>query len=300
MNPKQIHLLQTTLLDWYSRNKREFPWRKETPVPFITLISEVMLQQTQTSRVAEKLPEFLEKFPTIERLAAATNAEIIRAWQGMGYNSRAIRLRDCARAVVEKHGGEIPSTKAELLDLIGIGNYTASALMAFCFKKDVAVVDVNIRRVYSRIVEKMDTTASLLPVKTVDALAEELYPRGQSSAWHQALMDIGAGYCTARKPKCAECPLKSACASAGTMTEQSPVRRVEPSRYGVPRRIWRGKIVEQLRREHIGLSIDDIAAHLFGFAATNEDKVWLDELTKQLEKDGICRQNNGLILLSDG
>lgn len=300
MNPKQIHLLQTTLLDWYSRNKREFPWRKETPVPFVTLISEVMLQQTQTSRVAEKLPEFLEKFPTIDRLAAATNAEIIRAWQGMGYNSRAIRLRDCARAVVEKHGGEIPSTKAELLDLIGIGNYTASALMAFCFKKDVAVVDVNIRRVYSRLVEKMDTTASLLPVKTVDALAEELYPRGQSSAWHQALMDIGAGYCTARKPKCTECPLKSACASAGSMAEQSPVKRVEPSRYGVPRRIWRGKIVEQLRREHMGLSLDDISAHLFGFAAMNEDKVWLDELIKQLEKDGICRQNNGLILLSDG
>lgn len=299
MNPKQIHLVQTTLLDWYSRNKREFPWRKETPAPFVTLISEVMLQQTQTTRVAEKLPEFLEKFPTIERLAAATNAEIIRAWQGMGYNSRAIRLRDCARAVVEKHGGEIPSTKRELLDLIGIGNYTASALLAFCFKKDVAVVDVNIRRVYSRLVEKMDTTAALLPVKTVDALAEELYPRGQSSAWHQALMDIGAGYCTARKPKCTECPLNNICASAGKMTEQAAVKRAEPSRYGVPRRIWRGKIVEHLRKEHAGYSLADIAGLLFGFAVTDDDIHWLDLLIGQLEKDGICKRTKGIIVLNE-
>ncbi|MBK9247645.1 MAG: A/G-specific adenine glycosylase [Ignavibacteria bacterium] len=242
MNQKDIRTFRQLLMTWYADNKREFPWRKETPEPFVTLVSEVMLQQTQTSRVAEKLPLFLEKFPTIQRLATATNSEVIRAWQGMGYNSRALRLRDCARSIVDKYDGEIPSTKHELLELIGIGNYTASALLAFCFKQNVAVVDVNIRRVYSRIASKMTTTSMLLPVKEIDELAEKIFPRGESSMWHQAVMDIGSSFCTARKPKCKECPLGSVCLSSGEMVDVPPVKRSEPSRYGVPRRIWRGEL----------------------------------------------------------
>src|SRR5258707_760287 len=141
MNSKDIKDFQNIVLDWYKNNKREFLWRRETPEPFLTLVSEVMLQQTQTARVEEKLPAFFELFPTIHALADASNADIIRAWKGMGYNNRALRLRDAAKAICQKHNGLIPKTIDELLSLPGIGRYTATALMSFSFKMDIAVID---------------------------------------------------------------------------------------------------------------------------------------------------------------
>ncbi len=181
MNPKDRHGFQNTVLDWYKKNKREFLWRRETPEPFLTLVSEVMLQQTQTARVEEKLPIFFEQFPTIFALAEANNADIIRAWKGMGYNNRALRLRDAARAICELHNGLIPRTLDELLSLPGIGRYTATALMSFSFKIDIPVVDVNIRRVYSRVFFKMETTSSVAPEKEIHEIAESIYPRNLSS-----------------------------------------------------------------------------------------------------------------------
>ncbi|MBI3258726.1 MAG: A/G-specific adenine glycosylase [Ignavibacteriae bacterium] len=298
MKSKDIQNFQNTVLDWYKHNKREFLWRRETPEPFLTLVSEVMLQQTQTSRVAEKLPVFFEQFPTIFALAEASNADIIRAWKGMGYNNRALRLRDAARLIGERYNGQIPQSLDELLALPGIGRYTATALMSFSFKIDIAVVDVNIRRVYSRIFFKMETTASVAPEKEINEIADMIYPKNQSSEWHQAIMDIGALYCTARQPECKKCPLQIFCISAGAMIEYTSPKRAEPSYNGIPRRIWRGRTVELLRSASI-LTSESINHFLFGEFATQDDHKWIRQVLLTLEKDGIILQNENVVQLRE-
>jgi A/G-specific adenine glycosylase len=252
------------LLAWYRNNGREFIWRAEYPDPYIVLVSETMLQQTQTYRIEQKLPKFLEEYPTINVLAIASTDKILRSWQGMGYNSRALRLRDCARMIVEKFGGIIPNDYDTLRSLPGVGDYTASALLAFAFRKDIPVIDVNIIRVLSRVFMQMNTTAEVLPIKTIREIDTRILPKGASSEWHQALMDIGAMFCTARKPNCTECPLNSSCKSASSMKEVVKPKKAEPSQFGVPLRIWRGRIIERLRTlgEHDWLSVIDLIAYL--------------------------------------
>lgn len=291
--------LQKTLLAWYDRYARQFFWRENhtkkanPPDPYVVLVSEVMLQQTQTSRVQEKLPLFLQQFPTLQALASADNATIIKAWEGMGYNSRALRLRDCAKAVLERHQGVIPIAKHYLLALPGIGSYTASAIMAFAYHEDVAVLDVNIRRVYSRLIAHMVTTTDVLEESAVQDFAERVYLRGQASRWHQAVMDVGALFCTARAPKCGMCPLQSLCASANGMSEARKEKRPEPSWNGTPNRIWRGRIVQILRgvAAEQTITVDDITAQLFPtmlFNSVEEQQTqWLRTLLAGLERDGI-------------
>ncbi|MES2766144.1 MAG: A/G-specific adenine glycosylase [Bacteroidota bacterium] len=286
--PQQQNLLkiQTLLLNWYADFQRTFVWRHENPDPYIVLVSETMLQQTQTSRVEQKLPEFLKSFPTIFDLAKATNAEIIRAWQGMGYNSRALRLRDCGRAVVEIFSGEIPSDETALLKLPGIGDYTARALQAFAFKKNVTIVDVNIRRVYSRLLKIMLTTASVALESDVRKFAGEVYPKGKSSEWHQAVMDLGATICTARAPKCLICPMQNICPSAFQMKEEKVLKRAEPSHRGLPNRIWRGKSVEILRGVK-EISGEELLSKILKTTPNAEDSEWFQMIIKALEKDKI-------------
>ncbi len=293
--------LQREILGWYAHHARTFFWREQDAQlidPYVVLISEVMLQQTQTSRVQEKLPLFLTEFPNIAALAAADNATIIKAWAGMGYNSRALRLRDCARVIQERHGGIIPTLNDELLALPGIGAYTASAVLAFAFHHDVAVLDVNIRRVYSRLLATMPTTRDLADESSIQAFAEKIYPRGESSRWHQAVMDIGALFCTARAPKCMSCPLHEVCPSAGTMQEVRKVKPPEPSWEGTPNRIWRGCIVQILRglEGDATISSDEILQQLFAgevgalFENNNAEMTqdaWFLMVLRGLERDGI-------------
>ncbi len=292
------------LLAWYDRHARQFIWREHkdsdsAPDPYVVLVSEVMLQQTQTARVQEKLPLFLQLFPSVQVLSAADNATIIKAWEGMGYNSRALRLRDCARVVTERHEGAIPSTRDELLALPGIGAYTASAILAFAYHKDIAVLDVNIRRVYSRLLAPMPTTADVADEKTIHDFAESVYPRGKASRWHQAVMDIGALFCTARAPKCSVCPLRELCASAGTMREKQKEKRPEPSWQGVPNRIWRGRIVQILRGVDAeqSVTVSEITAQLFPTTLfqdeESEQAEWLLKLLNGLERDGMIELECG-------
>lgn len=294
--------IQTFLLQWYSDFQRSFLWRSENPKPYIVLISETMLQQTQTSRVEQKLPGFLKLFPTIFDLAKASNAEIIRAWQGMGYNSRALRLRDCARSIVENFAGDIPHDEAALLKLPGIGSYTARALQAFAFKKDVAVVDVNIRRVYSRLLKTMPTTASVAPERDVQEFAEAVFPRGKSSEWHQAVMDLGATICTARAPKCLICPMQTVCASAFAMKEEKVLKRAEPSHHSTPNRIWRGRTVEVLRNIE-EISASSLLLKVLKTEVAPEDSEWFEGILKGLEKDGMISiqtfKNDVLVRLAE-
>lgn len=286
---------------WYSHNARTFLWRSKNPDPYIVLVSETMLQQTQTSRVQGKLPEFLTQFPTFDALASASNAAIIRAWQGMGYNSRALRLRDCASAVVRQHNGCLPDDYVTLRSLPGVGDYTANAILAFAYHKNVAVIDVNIKRAYSRLLRPMATTREVLAEADLRPFAEAIVPRGESSAWHQAIMDIGALFCTARKPKCNDCPLRKQCASAGNMAEAQPPRKSEPMHRSEPNRIWRGRSVELLRNLPHGIAIPvrELMSRLLTAPHTADDEHWFAALLGGLQRDGIIEEIGNAVRLKE-
>jgi A/G-specific adenine glycosylase len=237
-------------LSWYRKHSRALSWR-DTTDPYEILVSEVMLQQTQVSRVQEKLPAFLEKFPTFSALARSTTSDVVRAWQGMGYNSRAVRLQNLARTLRDNYGGTLPETIDELQSLPGIGPYTAHAVSCFAMMKPVPLVDVNIRRVFSRIFWKMHSLSGLRTEREIWVLAKKVLARN-AYLWNQALMDLGATICTSRKPLCAYCPVARQCASRGlgrlkAAGLSAPDRRPEPMYDGIPQRIWRGKIVQKLR-----------------------------------------------------
>ena len=190
------------LLAWYKRNARVLPWR-ETRNPYAILVSEFMLQQTQVSRVLEFYPRFLKRFPTIGSLARSQPKAVREAWDGLGYYARARNLHRLAREVTRRHDGTLPDDPESLRTLPGVGPYTAGAVACFAYEKPVATVDTNVRRVLER----------ALASKDVWELAEKLVPKNGERAWrfNQALMELGALVCTARTPKCPECPVRSDC-----------------------------------------------------------------------------------------
>ena len=223
---------------------RPLPWRA-TRDPWAVLVSEVMLQQTQAGRVVDPYGRFLERFPTPDACARAGVGEVVRAWEGLGYNRRAGHLHGAARAIVERHGGAVPGELDALLALPGVGPYTARAVLAFAFERDVAVVDVNVARVLARAV----AGAALAPA-AAQQLAGALVPPGRGWVWNQALMEIGATRCTARHPACARCPLARCCAWRGASEGAvDPARRaVRQERFEGSDRQGRGRLVTALRR----------------------------------------------------
>src|SRR6185436_12998039 len=156
----KITVVQDSLLSWYKKNRREFSWRKKIRDPYEVLVCEVMGQQTQASRIQEFLPRFLGRFPNIDSLASAKKSDVIKQWQGLGYNRRALNLQRTAIALKNK---PFPKTEEELLSLPGIGKYTARAILIFAFNKRIAAIDVNIDRVLSRIFKRMPTLDSMIP-----------------------------------------------------------------------------------------------------------------------------------------
>jgi len=291
-SPRRILALQELVLAWYRTEQREFPWRAVHPDPYVVLVSEVMLQQTQTSRVAVLLPLFLKQFPTIHALAGASTAAIIKAWKGLGYNSRALRLRECARAIVERFGGRVPGTAEELMTLPGIGPYTSHAVAVFAYHADVTVLDVNLRRVYSRYVTPQDTSADILSDKELLRIADALQPKGHASAWNQALMDIGSQFCKASTPRCASCVLADSCASAHRIVPVRKPRRSEPSHRDTPRRIWRGKVLDLLRECATGTTAHTMATTLIP-AADADDTAWMERVAQDLVRDGFAQRDGG-------
>lgn len=264
------------------------------------LVSETMLQQTQASRVAELLPAFMSVFPNIHHLAAATNADVVRRWKGLGYNSRALRLRDAARAIVEHHGGVVPSTPDVLRSLPGIGPYTSAAIACFAYNVWTPVLDVNVRRVYSRWLRAQPTTADVVPDAELGVFAEQIIPRQDPSTWHHAVMDLGATVCTARSPKCSACPLSTLCPSAGIMKPMQRERRSEPTFRGEPRRLWRGRVVDVLRTVGaMGVTPSALSKTVLGADATSEERHWLTELITALERDGLVTRKGRRVTLAD-
>jgi A/G-specific adenine glycosylase len=243
VDPERGERVARALLAWYAANKRDLPWRRSRD-PYAILVAEVMLQQTQVDRVIPKWHAWLERFPGLGDLAHASRADAIRAWQGLGYNLRAVRLHDIACEVVAEHHGKLPENVAGLMALKGIGRYTAGAVACFAYEQSVAMVDTNIRRVLSRVFE--------VPPAQVEALAERVVPAEAAYAWNQALMDLGATLCGAQRALCLVCPLAIEC-SGPRLNAKSAAKPAGEFRGS--RRFYRGRIVEALRGAPGGLSL---------------------------------------------
>lgn len=208
--PVRTRRFATRLLAWTETDRRDLPWRN-TRDPWAVLVAELMLQQTQVARVVPRYDAFLADFPTPARAAAAPVSAIVTAWEGLGYNRRAVNLHRTAQLVVSQHGGRLPDRLGELMALPGIGPYTARAVLAFAFERDHGVLDTNAARVLARAV----AGRSLRPREAQD-LADEQVPLGRGWDWNQAILDLGATICVKRSPRCHECPVSQACAWASS------------------------------------------------------------------------------------
>jgi A/G-specific adenine glycosylase len=238
--------VHAALLEWYAQEARGLPWRR-TRDPYAILVAEVMLQQTQVDRVIPKWHAWLERFPKMSDLAAATRADAVRAWAGLGYNLRAVRLHAIACQATAEFGGELPRSVGGLLRLKGVGRYTAGAVACFAYEQQVAMVDTNIRRVLSRVF-------GLEPAK-VESMAQSVIPASNAYPWNQALMDLGATLCRARQPLCLVCPLVVECGGPRPIAR----RPASAGEFHGSNRYFRGRILDELRHTD-GVPLADLAA----------------------------------------
>ena len=268
--------LHRRVLRWYAGNARRLPWRKPGAGAWAVLVSEFMLQQTPVVRVLPAYAEWLARWPTPAALAAEPPGEAVRAWGRLGYPRRALRLHAAARAIVERHDGVVPDDHAALLALPGVGTYTAAAVAAFAFRRRHAVVDTNVRRLFARAIGGTEQPG---PSPTAADLrrAESLLPRAPSAAatWAVATMELGALVCTARSPRCGECPIREQCAwqLSGRPAYDGPPRRGQG--YDGTDRQARGRLLAVLR---------DAAGAV---PKTRLDRAWPDPVQRDRALDGL-------------
>jgi A/G-specific adenine glycosylase len=206
------------LLAWYRAHGRDLPWRR-TADPYHILVSEVMLQQTQVDRVLPKYQEWLHKYPSLAALASADERDVAETWRPLGYNIRPRRLHAIARESVTRYGGRLPSDEATLLSFKGIGAYTAGAIRSFAFGQRAAILDTNVARVLFRVFVGSGDPKAHATRRRLWTISEALVPHKHVFDFNQALMDLGATVCSARKPACGACPMKKFCRSCPS---QSP------------------------------------------------------------------------------
>ena len=240
---------RAAVLAWFDERGRALAFRA-TRDPYAILVSEVMAQQTQISRVVEAWGRFLARFPTVLDLADATPADVLREWQGMGYDRRAINLRRAARAIVADHGGRVPSTIDELERLPGVGPYTARAVASIAFGAVVGAVDTNVRRVLGR--ATAGAAAADRSPSWIQAVADASVDPDRPGDWTPAVMDIGATLCRPKAPRCDACPLRSWCRFAaelpsGEPTTAEPAMAIAAVPFADTTRWLRGRIVDRLR-----------------------------------------------------
>jgi A/G-specific adenine glycosylase len=200
------------LLKWFSKNKRDLPWRR-TKNPYHIWISEVMLQQTQVATVIPYYYRFLEKFPTIEALAQAPTNELMKCWEGLGYYARARNLQYAAQTVLREHGGKLPQARAALQTLKGFGAYTSASVASLAFGEDCAAIDGNVLRVFARLYAIQEDIRHAATKSKIEALATLNLPKGKAGEFNEALMELGATICTPKQPQCSACPLNQSCAA---------------------------------------------------------------------------------------
>ncbi len=288
--------MQAALLTWAEEHGRDLPWRR-TRDPWAILVSEVMLQQTQVERVVPAWRVFVSRFPSAAECAAAPVAEVVRAWTGLGYNRRAVDLHRAATLIVERHDGRVPESLPELLDLPGVGSYTARAVLVFAYEQAVGVLDTNTARVLARAY-----AGRRLGPAEAQSIADSMVVPSSPWAWNQAMLDLGATVCMARVPRCEACPLAAAqsCAwrragcpvpdpaigSAGTSGRQS--------RFAGSDRQGRGRLVAALR---LGpLAATDVAAAM-GWPG---DEARAARVAASVVADGLAMADNrGGLRLAD-
>ena len=308
---------------WFARWKRTLPWRDlalddPTQCAYMILVSEVMLQQTQVSRVEVIFRRFLERFPTLEALAVARNKDVILAWKGMGYNNRALRLRDAAKKIIERHDGVFPHGLEELQAMKGIGPYTAAAIRNFAFHIPTPCVDTNIHRILRRVFidpqpepvnaalqRKVGNLADQALKIALDASSASPAPGGTAD-WHAALMDFGSLVCKKNVPACDHCPLAaSLCKSAFKVKQSKQDKRpsAEPGRVigavFVPNRIIRGRVVDALREAERGMTMKQLGSYVCIDWSANHH-AWLDKILKDLIRDTLIAKKQQRYVLHEG
>jgi A/G-specific adenine glycosylase len=269
LSAHRIKLFQKEILGWYKVHKRDLPWRKSRD-PYSILISEVMSQQTQIPRVIPKFNNWMERFPTVQVLAKASTADILRAWSGLGYNRRALYLQKAAQVIVQQYNGIFPQTQEELKKLPGIGEYTSAALLCFAFNKQIALVDTNIRKVillrFFSLVNHEQISG-----KQIQEIAKQLLPQGRAYEWNQALMDYS---------------------SAVLKKEKVPVPKQSP--FLTSKRFVRGQILKLLLSES-HMSSDSLILHIA--KKTSRESSVVKEIVNDLEKEGFIKKENGHVKL---
>lgn len=298
---------QRLLLDWYAANGRaHLPWR-QTRDPYRILVSEFMLQQTQVDRVLPKFLAFIERFPDFRALASAPVAEVLREWRGLGYNSRAVRLKQIASEVTERFGGAMPRDELLLRELPGIGPYTVAAVRAFAFDLDDAAVDTNVRRVVHRVLHGIEHPP-IVDAATLDREAHAFVPAGRGHDWNSAVMDLGATICTARAPKCFLCPLRPVCEAAPLDAAALERARAAHARKRAPQdaipfekttRYARGRIVDRLRELPAGQRISLLDLHRDVSAKLQRSREEIDAIVNALMRDGLVEIHGEQVALRE-
>jgi A/G-specific adenine glycosylase len=303
LSKQKIISFQKHILDWYSINKRVLPWRKlsfdtvlQSRDPYKILVSEVMAQQTQLSRVIPKYDAWVKRFPTVKSLAQAKTAEVLQYWNGLGYNRRALNLKKAVEIIVTKYNGEFPRNEKELSALPGIGKYTARAILCFAFNEQVAVVDTNVRKVIMTKVlteargmkqESRNNTKNLdacflihdsqreesITDKEIESLAQMLLPKGMAYEWNQALMDYAA-----------------------TVLKKEKILIPKQSTFVGSHRYYRGKVLKLLLKKK-RVAIKDLGL-LIKDDYTVQEKEWLHKLLLELQNEGFVVFKGDTILLS--
>jgi A/G-specific adenine glycosylase len=269
--------LHQPVLAWYKKNKRDLPWRNTDA--WGVLVSEIMLQQTPVARVLPVYIEWMKRWPSPAALAGASPAQIITAWGRLGYPRRALRLHECAKVISTQYKGRIPETQSELRELPGIGDYTSAAIIAFAFGGRSLVLDINIRRVFARVIDGVEVPTTA-PTKSERVEREKLIPSKNPHLWAAATMELGALICTAKNPKCGQCPLADQCIWRSLDYPLSDQPKRTQSWHGTDRQC-RGVIVQALR-ENPSLSKKEIM------------QLW--DVPSQVEKALLTLLEDGLLV----
>ena len=269
-------MLEKEIISWFKKNRRDLPWRKTDT--WGVLVSEFMLQQTPVNRVLPVYTEWMKRWPTPAKLAKATPAEVITAWGRLGYPRRALRLHECAKEITHNFKGKIPESQAELRELPGIGEYTAAAITAFAFEKRSLVLDINIRRLFARLFDGVETPTQSA-TKVEKSRYEELIPKKDPHLWAAATMELGAVICTSQSPKCGACPVANVCTWRSLDYPKSDIVKRRQSWHGTDRQC-RGTIVQALRENEV---------------LTKSQITQLWDVPSQLEKALLTLLDDGLI-----
>ncbi len=252
--PSPGAISREALLSWYRPRPHDYPWRTPHPDPYAILVSEVMLQQTQVSRVAPIFRGFMDRFPDVRALSSAARAELLRAWAGLGYHRRVLALREAAATIVRDHGSDVPRDIELLRALPGVGPYTAAAVASIAFGVPVAAVDTNVRRITARVVHGVEPDE--VPRVRLQTDAEAMVDPASPGEWNQALMDLGRFVCRPA-PRCDECPLANGCRFVLRGARPRSSARRQPAFEGSARQA-RGRVLAALRERGAG-SVRELA-----------------------------------------